>query len=138
MILLVYVCALGNVAQLLYVPPNELLFQGSVFLGSQQTKLPFVGNASAGTYCTMPSAVVGQSNSVAYMSDEIVRDYVYMHYQKSLRRLECFLSLTSGNGPYDSRGTSMQVGLSDFVDDISIVVSFFFNCCTYIKLTIIT
>jgi len=115
----------ANMMRMLYVPPNEVVLTGSLFLASEHTPTAFVGNFTRDSVCTMPASVVLRSHSVARMAPSVVADYVYLHYQRVLHRVTCVLTYSTGSSPTRESAAQMQLSISDLASDVSIVFGFY-------------
>lgn len=115
----------ANMMRVLYVPPNEVVLMGTLFLASEHTPVAFVGNFTRDSVCTMPASIVLGSHSVARMAPSVVADYVYLHYQRVLHRVTCVLTYSTGSSPTRESAAQMQLSISDLVSDVSIVFGFY-------------
>jgi len=103
-----------------------------VYLGSDKVPTHYYGNFSKNALCTMPASVVLDSGSVALMSPIIVKDYVYLHYQRNLVRLECFLEYSSSDDPHKKQSASMRMAISDLVPELSVIYDFYHHNMLYL------
>lgn len=125
MLVAVLLAAVGNRVSMMYVPPNEVVVTGTLFLGSSQVTTAFYGNFAADSACTLPASVVLGSASVARFSPTVVADYVYLHYQERLHRVTCALEYSAGSSPAAATNVQMRLSVSDLISDVAVMYDFY-------------
>lgn len=129
--ILVFLCSLGNLVDVTYVPPNEVILRGVLFMGSHHDRVLFVGNFTP-TISTIPASVALSSGSLIRVAPEVVEDYVYVYYQEVYKKIRGVLMYNTGESPKAKDGANMILSLSSLSPDITIVYGFYGRVLFYI------
>lgn len=129
---LVVLCLVpSNIVRISYVPPNEIVVQGILYLGGHHEKVLYVGNFTP-TTTTVPASIALDSSSLIRNAPNIVSDYVYTYYQTVYKKVTGVLVFSTGVSPRSKENANMVLSLSSLSPDITIVYNFYGRHMLYI------